>query len=313
MKILVTGGAGFIGSHVVDLYVEQGHQVTVIDNLQTGKKENVNNKAIFYNLDICSDAKRLESIIQAENFDIINHHAAQKSVPKSVLDPIHDANTNIIGTLKLLELSVKHQIKKFIFISSGGALVGESGSLPFKEEDEISLLSPYAISKFIVEKYLEYYWKTYQLPYTVLRYGNVYGPRQIPDGECGVTSIFIQNLLSNRTSALYAYPTMPEGATRDYVYVEDVAAANLVALNKGYNQIFNIGTTTETSTKALYKMIQQAMGTNIDLIQKPERKGDIKRSQLDCTKAEKVLNWKAKTSLEDGLKKTVDWEQTKKS
>lgn len=304
MKILVVGGAGFIGSHVVDLYINEGHDVVVVDDLSTGKLENINPKAHFYQLNICTDEIALKDLMLSENFDIINHHAAQKSVPASVEDPITDAQINIIGTLHLLRNSVECGVKKFIFASSGGVLAGNR--IPSVEKDAPLLLSPYAISKFVVEKYLEFYRNQYDLTYTVLRYANVYGPRQLPQGECGVVSIFLENLLKGKSSKIYTFPDMLEGATRDYVYVRDVAEANLLALNLGDNQIFNIGTGIEITTEYLYKNVQSLLGKDIPIVIESERSGDLKRVALDCSHAMNQLGWKPYVDLFQGLKETIN-------
>ncbi|WP_089969022.1 NAD-dependent epimerase/dehydratase family protein [Lihuaxuella thermophila] len=301
---MVVGGAGFIGSHVVDAYIQEGHEVIVVDNFSTGKRENVNKEARVYELDIWSDTEQLESVFRAEQPEIVNHHAVQKSVPESVKNPVFDAKINILGTLHLLDLSVKYNVQKFIFISSGGALTGEADHIPTTEEMDPQLISPYAISKYTIEKYLHFYHITFGLNYTVLRYANVYGPRQAGGGECGVTPIFMNNLLNDQPSVLFAYSDMPKGTTRDYVYVEDVATANVLSISKGDHSIINIGTGKEVFTEDLYCLAQSIIGKNIPLIREKERTGDVKRSALDCSRAEKLLGWKANTPLNEGLVKT---------
>ncbi|RLG28585.1 UDP-glucose 4-epimerase, partial [Methanosarcinales archaeon] len=227
MKILVTGGAGFIGSNVVDGYIREGHDVVVVDNLFTGKRENVNPKARFYKADIRSE--EIREIIKEERPDVINHHAAQISVPESVRDPLFDADVNIKGILNLLESAVRYGVKKFIFISSGGAIYGEAEEFPTSESYEPRPLSPYAISKYCSEYYLSYYSHQYGLKFTTLRYANIYGPRQIPHGEAGVVAIFMNNILSGKKSVLYHFPEDKEGMIRDYCFVEDVVEANIKA------------------------------------------------------------------------------------
>lgn len=306
MKILVTGGAGFIGSNVVDAYIAAGHDVVVVDNLYSGRIENVNPQAKFYLLDIRSP--EVEKVFELEKVDVINHHAAQKSVPASVENPIQDADINIMGILNLLELAVKNNVKKFIFSSTGGALLGDAEVIPTPETSPVSTVSPYAITKYISERYLDFYWLTHGLKYTVLRYANVYGPRQIAEGECGVTPIFLDNLLNDRASTLYAYSHMPEGCTRDYVYVEDVARANMLALTKGDNMVINIGTGIEVSTAAVYKLLQDVTGKHeIPLKHGGERVGDLERSALDITRAKEQLGWEPLTDFRTGLKKTVKY------
>jgi len=239
LKILVTGGAGFIGSHVVDGYIKAGHDVVVVDNLFTGKRENINPEAKFYEIDIRS--KGLEKIFEREKPLIVNHHAAQISVPVSVENPIFDAEVNIIGLINILQACVKYGVKKIIFASSGGAIYGEAQEYPTSEKYPPLPLSPYAITKLTSEYYLEFYRHQYRLNYTILRYANIYGPRQIPKGEAGVVAIFIENLLSGRPSVIYHFPDEPDGMARDYCYVEDVVKANILVLKNGSNEIFNIG------------------------------------------------------------------------
>ena len=236
MKILVTGGAGFIGSNVVDGYIEQGHEVVVVDNLFTGKRENVNPNAKFYNVDI--RAPEIGDIIKQERPDIINHHAAQISVPESVNDPLFDADVNIKGLLNLLEGAVKYGTKKVIFISSGGAIYGEAEEYPTSEAYQPRPLSPYAITKYTSEYYLAFYRHQYGLEYTTLRYANIYGPRQIPHGEAGVVAIFMDNILKGKKSVLYHYPEDEDGMIRDYCFVGDVVKANIKALTEGGYDFF---------------------------------------------------------------------------
>lgn len=304
MKIMVTGGAGFIGSAVVDAYIAEGHDVVVVDNLDSGRIENINPKAKFYLMDVRS--KDLRKVFELEKIDVINHHAAQKSVPHSVEDPILDAEINVLGILNLLALAVEFEVKRFIFSSTGGALLGDAEVIPTPEDAPVQTISPYAITKLISEKYLEFYRITHGLTYVVLRYANVYGPRQIAEGECGVTPIFLDNLLNDRPSKLYAYADMPDGCTRDYVYVGDVARANVLALEKGDNLIFNIGTGKEVSTGQVYRYLQEATGKyDVPLIPAGERVGDLRRSALDITRAREVLGWEPQVDFPTGIKETV--------
>lgn len=305
MKILVTGGAGFIGSNVVDGYIKEGHEVVIVDDLSSGRLENINPKAKFYLVDIRS--KEMEKIFEIEKPDVVNHHAAQKSVVKSVEDPLLDADINIKGLLNLLELCVKYNVKKVIFVSSGGALVGDAKIIPTDETYEPVMISPYAINKYSGEKYLSYYAKIHGLKYTVLRYANVYGPRQIADGECGVIPIFMNNLIDNKPSKLFAYSDMPKGTTRDYVYVGDVANANIKALNKGDNEIIHIGMEKELYIEDIYYEIENVIGKTIPLIRENERIGDVKRSVLDCSKARRLLGWTGSVELREGLKLTYKY------
>jgi len=312
MKIMVTGGAGFIGSHVVDKYIEKGHDVIVVDNLSSGKIENVNKNARFYKIDIRSE--EMANLIQKEFPDIINHHAAQISVPDSVKDPIYDADINIKGLLNILEAS-KSRIKKFIFISSGGAIYGDATEYPTSENYTPRPLSPYAISKLTSEHYLYYYKHQYGMEFTVLRYSNIYGPRQIPHGEAGVVAIFMENVINNKVSNLYHYPDEEEGMIRDYCYVGDVANANLLALEKGNGEAINIGTGKEVRTMMLYlellETYQQITGKDIrhlkNPLKAPARPGDIPKSCLNIDKAKAILKWEPQTDLKKGLLATWEW------
>jgi UDP-glucose 4-epimerase len=313
MKIMVTGGAGFIGSHVVDGYLEAGHRVVTIDNLYTGKRENVNPLADFYQVDIRSED--MDGIIEAESPDVINHHAAQISVPASVADPKLDADVNIKGLLNLLEKAVKYKVKKFIFISSGGAIYGDASEFPTSERYGPRPLSPYAISKLASEYYLAYYKQQYGLGFTTLRYANIYGPRQIPHGEAGVVAIFMLNLLRGRPSTLNHFPEDKEGMVRDYCYVGDVVKANLLALNKGRDDFFNIGTGRGTKTLDLYRIIyERAREVRPDLseelwtpLMQLARPGDIPRSCLKVEKAGSLLGWVPETDLREGIRMTLEW------
>lgn len=313
MKIMVTGGAGFIGSNVVDGYLRAGHQVVVVDNLFTGKRENVNPKAKFYEMDIRSE--EMAHVIERERPDVLNHHAAQISVPISVSDPLLDADINIKGLLNLLEKAVKHSVNKFIFISSGGAIYGEAEEYPTSEGYSPKPLSPYAISKLVSEYYLAYYNHQYGLDYTVLRYANIYGPRQIPHGEAGVVAIFMDNLLKGEPSILNHFADDAEGMVRDYCFVEDVVEANTMALSKGNGEFFNVGTGRGTKTLQLYRIIYDAVRElRPDISEalftpapEPARPGDIPRSCLKVEKAENGLGWVAKTGLEEGIRRTLQW------
>ena len=303
MKILVTGGAGFIGSNVVDKFIDLGHEVVVVDDLSSGFRHNVNSKAKFYEMDIRS--RELATVFEVEKPDNVDHHAAQISVPVSVKDPEFDADVNVKGFLNILQNCVKFKVKKVIFISSGGAVYGEAEEYPTTEKYDPKPLSPYAINKFIAEKYLYFYYHQYDLNYTVLRYANVYGPRQIPHGEAGVVSIFITNFRDNETSHLYAFPEEPDGMIRDYVFVKDAVRANVIALEKGDMETINIGTGLETTTGKLYSEISRQMNVNIDPIRGNARAGDIRKSCLNIEKAGSILGWKPEYSLEDGIKQTI--------
>ncbi|OGB90538.1 hypothetical protein A2625_03215 [candidate division WOR-1 bacterium RIFCSPHIGHO2_01_FULL_53_15] len=300
MKILVTGGAGFIASNIVDAYVAAGHEVAVVDNLTTGKKENLNPKAEFFPLDIRDP--RLADAINDFAPDIINHLAAQIDVRKSVSEPIFNAEVNELGTLNLLNATVQSKVGKIIFASTGGALYGEvAGKSGAAEDHPMEPISPYAITKRSVELYLYAYWKLYGLKFTVLRYGNVFGPRQDPLGEAGVIAIFCGKMQNGEAPTIYG-----DGKQlRDYIYVGDVAAINLLALEKGENEFFNVGTGVGTSVNELFAVLKELMGFKKDAVYAPPRAGELFRSVLDCGKAAKVLGWRAKTNIRQGLIKTL--------
>ena len=312
MKILVTGGAGFIGSHVVDSYITKGYEVAMVDNLFTGKMQNLNPSALFYLMDIRSEL--LKEVFEVERPVVVNHHAAQPSVPASVENPRFDADVNILCLLNLLECSVKYGTKKIIFISSGGAIYGEA-RVPTPEEYTPHPCSPYAISKFISEQYLNFYRDQYGLDFTVLRYSNIYGPRQIPHGEAGVVAIFMEKLLKGEVPTIYHYEEEPEGMMRDYCYVEDVARANLLAIERGSGEVFNIGTGVGTVTNDLYRNILSLMRdfgfAKESFYDKPHkgfaRPGDIRKSCLDIKRAENSFGWSPEHNLNSGLAKTLNW------
>ncbi|OGO27465.1 MAG: UDP-glucose 4-epimerase [Chloroflexi bacterium RBG_16_52_11] len=310
MKILVTGGAGFIGSHVVDAYINEGHEVLLMDDLSSGKVENINLKARFFKVDIRSTEAR--EIISREKPDVINHHAAQISVPASVENPLLDADINVKGFLNVLEAGKAFRIKKVIFISSGGAIYGEVGDSPATEDFPVRPLSPYAVTKAAGENYLSFYKNQYGLDFTVLRYANVYGPRQIPHGEAGVVAIFMERLMSGKSCTVYSFPDEPKGMERDYCYVGDVAMANVFALKKDSSGVFNIGTGIPTRTRDLFDIVYDTLNSIKPLspsLKIPDssaaRPGDIKRNCLDSAKAFRVLGWKEEAGLKQGIEKTV--------
>ncbi|MFP4037152.1 MAG: NAD-dependent epimerase/dehydratase family protein [Desulfobacteraceae bacterium] len=313
MKILVTGGAGFIGSNVVDGYIKEGHEVVVVDDLSSGRRENVHPGAVFYQEDIRSG--EMARIFEQERPDVLNHHAAQISVPRSVEDPILDAEINIKGFLNLLDRAVSSGVEKVIFISSGGAVYGDAAEYPTSEACPPQPLSPYAVSKLASEYYLAYYRRQYGIGCTVLRYANIYGPRQIPHGEAGVVAVFMDNLLNGRRSVLNLFPGEEQGMTRDYTYVGDVVAANLAALEKGDGEVVNIGTGRATRTLELYQTIYDAAGdcgipldSSLNIPEPgPARPGDIPRSCLLVDRAESVLGWRPETDLRQGVLETFRW------
>ena len=301
MKILVTGGAGFIGSNVVDALVKDGHEVTVLDNLSTGKEENINPEVKFYNIDLL-DIESLEFVFREFKPDVVNHHAAQIDVRKSVEDPAFDAETNIIGSINLFELSINAGVRRIIFSSTGGALYGEPEKLPASEDTPIEPLSPYGVSKYCVENYLNYFKRLYGIERVILRYANVYGPRQDPLGEAGVVAIFTGKILKGEKPVIYGDGTQ----TRDYVFVEDVVRANVLAL-EGKEGIYNIGTGSETSVNELIEIFSKVLGREIKLEYAPPRKGEVSRISLDGEKAKRELGCVPKYSLPEGIRKTIEW------
>ncbi len=303
MKILVTGGAGFIGSNIVDAYIKSGHTIVVVDNLSTGKTSFVNKKATFYKADI-RDANELAKIFETEKPEVLNHHAAQISVRDSVENPQNDAEVNIQGLLNLLQSGVKSGIKKVIFASSGGVVYGEARELPTPESyTPLIPLSPYGVTKLASEYYLNFYYKTYNIPYIALRYSNVYGPRQNPHGEAGVVAIFSKKLLSGDAPIINGDGLQ----TRDYIYVGDVVSANIKALSYSSYGCFNIGTGRETSVVEIFDMLKKLSGKDIFAKHGPTKKGEQKRSCLETKLAEKLLGCKAINPLKTGLAKTLDY------
>lgn len=301
MNILVTGGAGFIGSHIVDAYLKLGHRVVILDNLSSGKKENIAPEAVFYEMDLLDP--QVEKLIKDEKIDVINHHAAQISVTHSVDHPIEDANINILGSLKLLEAAKSCGVKQLIFASTGGAIYGLQDVFPADENHACRPESPYAISKFSVENYLSFYRKTHGLNTTILRYSNVYGPRQDPHGEAGVVAIFCQKLLGKSETTIFGDGEQ----TRDFVSVQDVAQANALALTHSLAGMYNIGTGKETSVNELFHQIAQLAGNNASPKYAPARKGELQRSVIDPGRFQKSTDWKPDTALKDGLGQTYDF------
>jgi UDP-glucose 4-epimerase len=304
MKILVTGGAGFIASHIVDAFIEEGHDVVVLDDLSTGFEKNINVKAKFVKMNICDTG--VVNLFEEEKFDVVDHHAAQMDVRKSVVEPAFDANINILGTINLLQSSVKHGVSKFMFASTGGAIYGEQLFFPANESHQTNPVSPYGISKLSVEKYLNYYHNEYNLNYTILRYANVYGPRQNPFGEAGVVSIFCNKMLSGEQPIINGDGKQ----TRDYVYVQDVVKANLITLAEAGSSIYNIGTAIETNVNKLFSMLNDIIGNGQTEKHGPSAPGEQMRSVITSDKLFENLDWKPSTTLEDGLKKTVSFFET---
>jgi len=304
MKVLVTGGAGFIGSHIVDRLIQEGHDVVVVDNLSTGKRKNINRDAHFYKMDILNS--RIEKIFKKEKPDLISHHAAQMDVRRSVADPIFDAQVNVLGLLNLLENAVRYGTKKVIFASSGGAVYGEQQVFPAPETHPLHPVSPYGISKLAGEHYLYYYQQVAGLNYVALRYANVYGPRQDPFGEAGVVAIFSQKTLMNDQPIINGNGKQ----TRDYVFVEDVVEAHMAVIEKSIKGIFNVGTGKETSVNQLFRHLVDISGAKVKEVYGPEKRGEQIRSVLDYAKIKKATEWEPKVELYDGLKMTVDYFRT---
>lgn len=301
MKVLVTGGAGFIGSHVVDLFLAEGHQVVVVDDLSTGREENLNPEAHFYRVDIRSP--ELEEVFIAEKPEVISHHAAKANVRESMEKPILYAEVNILGSLNLLELSRKYGVRKIIYASTGGAVYGEPQYLPVDEDHPINPLDPYGASKHHVEHYLYLYRANYGLSYTVLRYPNVYGPRQDPYGEAGVVAIFANQMLRNHQAVINGSGEQE----RDFVYVGDVARSNLLALDRGNGGIYNLGSGIGISINEIFDRLKAITGYKGDKVHGPPKPGEVFKIRLDASRARRDLGWVPQVSLEEGLRRTVEY------
>lgn len=301
MKIVVTGGAGFIGSNIVDAYLEEGHEVHILDDFSTGQKSNLNRKAELHEVDITDP--RAARVIERIKPDAMSHHAAQMDVRHSVADPTFDARVNIIGFITLLEAAKNAGVKKVIFASSGGAVYGEQDVFPAPEDHVTRPASPYGVSKRAGELYLSYYQQTFGLPYIALRYANVYGPRQSAKGEAGVVAIFLTLLLAGKTPVING----DGGQTRDYVYVGDVVAANINALRSSFVGAVNIGTGVETDVISLFQHLRRAVGSEIQAVHGPAKTGEQRRSSLDARRATEVLGWRPRMALADGLQRTAEY------
>lgn len=296
--ILVTGGAGFVGSHVVDAYVAAGHEVVVVDNLTTGNRAQIHPAARLVEKDI--NYADLANLLLEERPEVVNHHAANASVAVSVRRPAFDASQNVLGTLNLLEACRVAGVRKLIYISSGGAMYGDPEYLPMDEGHPSNPVSPYALSKHTGERYVQLYGMEHGLCWTSLRYANVYGPRQDPHGEAGVVSIFCQNLLDGVAPEIH----WDGEQTRDFVYVGDCARANLLALDAGDGQAYNVGTGAGTSINELFHALVEVSGRSVVPRRGPRRPGDVRHSYLDCSKIERELGWRAQVSLREGLQAT---------
>jgi UDP-glucose 4-epimerase len=301
LEVIVTGGAGFIGSHVVDAYVAAGHSVVVIDNLATGNRDHVHPAAQLIEMDI--NSPELPALFQAERPDVVNHHAANADVSRSVQEPGFDAAQNIQGTLNVLEAACQANVGRFIYISSGGAMYGNPQYLPMDEDHPANPVSPYALSKDTGERYVCLYGLEHGLRWTSLRYANVYGPRQDPYGEAGVIAIFCQSLLDGLAPEIH----WDGEQTRDFVYVGDCARANLLALESGDGQAYNVGTGVGTSINDLFRTLIRVGGKDVEPRRGPRRAGDVRHSCLDCTRIERELGWRAEVDLHEGLQRTWDY------
>lgn len=301
MRILITGGAGFIASHIQDAYIQVGHTVAVLDNLATGTKANLAGASRFYQNDIRDAA--IDRVLEEFRPEVISHHAAQMDVRRSVAEPVYDCEVNGIGTLNLMEAARKHGVKKIVFASSGGAIYGEQLAYPADESHPTQPASPYGITKLLGEKYLHFYQETYGIDAVSLRYANVYGPRQNPHGEAGVVAIFATKLLKGEIPVINGDGLQ----TRDYVFVEDVVRANLLALQPGVRGVYNVGTGVETDVVAIYKHLAAAAGVAEAPQHGPAKPGEQRRSVISYAKIEKELGWAPKFSLAEGLGKTVEW------
>ncbi len=303
MKILITGGAGFIASHVADAYLGIGHEVVIVDNLSSGKTANLPQKAKFIEADI-TDKEKIQEIVRREQPEVINHHAAHIQVGYSVQNPQFDADNNIIGLLNIMEAAKAIPVKKVIMAATGGAMYGNKVT-PFTEEMKAEPLSPYGISKRAGELYLNYYHEIYNIPFISLRYSNVYGPRQNAHGESGVIAIFSEMLHAGKVPLINGDGTH----TRDYVYVSDVAHANVLALSNNFVGELNIGTRTEISTNEVFRKVSSAMGLQLEPAYGPERVGEQVRSSLDYSKAQQVLGWQPQVDFDEGVRRVVEWYQ----
>lgn len=301
MKILVTGGAGFIGSNVVDAMIEAGFEVVVVDNLSTGHEENVNPRAKLYKVDIRSP--ELEQVFQQEHPDFVDHHAAQISVRISVQKPMEDAQINVLGSLNVIECCQKYGVKNLIYISTGGAVYGEPIYLPCDESHPVNPICHYGATKHAPEHYLYLYRQLYGLNYVVLRYPNVFGPRQDPLGEAGVVAIFIGQMLRGEQVIINGSGEQE----RDFVYVGDCVRANLLALERGDGEIYNIGCGRGTSVNEIYAKLKEITGYTLDAQHGPPKAGETFKIYLDATKAERELGWKPLVSLDEGMRQTVDF------
>lgn len=297
---LVTGGAGFIGSHVVDRLLEEDYRVIIVDDLSSGKLKNLNHQATFHHMSI--NQPSLSDVLNRERPDLVFHLAAQSSVSRSVKDPIADNEINVLGTLRLLEASRRAGVEKLIYSSTGGALYGDPEVVPCPDDAPVLPISPYGMSKYMAEQYVDFYSRQYRQNFTTLRYGNVYGPRQDPNGEAGVIAIFISAMLSGKRPRIFG----DGNQTRDFISVDDVVEANMAAIYRGHRKAMNVATGELTSVNQVYEILKEITGFRWDAEHGPARAGDVYRISLDCSRAMDELGWTPVISLVDGLSRTVD-------
>jgi len=306
MRILVTGGAGFIGSHVADRYIELGHQVAVLDDLSSGKPENVNPRAKLFRMSLLDE--RLAGAFDEFRPEVVSHHAAQVNVRRSVDAPEFDATVNVVGSVRLFQAAAAHGCGKVIYASSGGACYGDPPKLPAREDTRVRPLCPYGVSKYAAEKYLELFGLLNEMRFTVLRYANVYGPRQDSHGEAGVVAIFSELLLEGKTPTIFGDGTK----TRDYVFVSDIVQANVLALDAGDGGAYNVGTGREVSDDQVFAAVRDAVGVKIEAVHSEFRKGEVQRIALDASRIRDELGWRPRVAIEQGIPKAVEFYRSKR-
>ncbi|MGO8702811.1 MAG: NAD-dependent epimerase/dehydratase family protein [Candidatus Brocadiia bacterium] len=306
MRILVTGGAGFIGSHVADRYIELGHEVAVLDDLSSGKPENVNPRAKLFRMSLLDE--RLAGAFDEFRPEVVSHHAAQVNVRRSVDAPEFDATVNVVGSVRLFQAAAAHGCGKVIYASSGGACYGDPPKLPAREDTPVRPLCPYGVSKYAAEKYLQLFGVLSEMRFTVLRYANVYGPRQDSHGEAGVVAIFSELLLEGKTPTIFGDGTK----TRDYVFVSDIVQANVLALDAGDGGAFNVGTGREVSDDQVFAAVRDAVGVKIEAAHSEFRKGEVQRIALDAGRIRDELGWRPRVAIEQGIPKAVEFYRAKR-
>jgi UDP-glucose 4-epimerase len=302
MNILLTGGAGFIGSHIADAYLASGHSVTIIDNLATGRRKNIPAGATFFEADI-RDPDAVQRVFASSHFDLVNHHAAQMDIRRSVADPVYDASVNILGVLTVLQEAVRAGVTRILFASSGGAAYGEQTTFPASESHPTHPISPYGVAKLTTEQYLFYYHTVFGLDVVCLRYANVFGPRQNPEGEAGVVAIFANKLFAGQQPIINGDGKQ----TRDYVFVSDVVRANMLVSGARGFQVFNIGTGRETDVNQIFQGVRAAVGSACAEQHGDAKKGEQRRSVLSHEHIRQAFGWTPGVTLEEGLRMTVDY------